>query len=113
MNQNCNRSEASLHSAYTRWGEGAELLLVVEGVALQHTVGRQVRHILQAALIAHSDMQSSQLCSPGIEQASFHLMVELVQLLAAGHMHSFADHTHQPRLHDHSKRLPSPQALHC
>ena len=80
---------------------------MVEGVALQHTVGRQVHHILQAALLASTDMQSSQLYWFDIEQASFPLMVELVQLPAAVDMHSFADHIHQALLHDHGTRLPS------
>ena len=105
INKIGNNSEASLYSAHTRQGEGVGLLLVAEGVALQHTVGRQVHHIPQAALVAYTDMQSSQLCQSDIEQASFHLMVELVQLLAAGHMHNFADHTHQALLHDHSRRF--------
>ena len=75
---------------------------MVEGVVLHHTVDWQGHHTRQAALVVHTDTQSNQLlCQPDIEQASFHLMVELVQLLAAGHMHSSAGHTHYALLHNH------------
>lgn len=88
--------------------------MVVEGVALQHTVDWQGHHTLQAAPVAHTDTQSNQLLyQPDIERASFHLMVELVQLLAAGHMHSSADHTHYAPLHDHGTGLPLILALQC
>ena len=83
------------------------LPLVLEGVALQHTNDCQVHHILQAALLVSTDMQSTQLHWSDIEQASFLLTGELVQLPAAGDMHSFADHTHQALLHDHGTRVPS------
>lgn len=76
-----------------RLGEGVALQLVVEGVAHhQHTAGCQLHHKLQAGLVARMRMQSSQLCPFDIEQASSHLMAALVQLLAAEHMHRFADH---------------------
>ena len=100
-------------------GEGEGLRLVVEGVAQQHSVDCQGHHNLLAALVVHTDT-SSQQCQIDIERASFHLLVALVQLLAAGDMHSFADHTHHVLLHDqdtcpqHSTTvLPSIAYLHA